>query len=75
MYNPEQTIYCLFFSRLSINEAEERKEENAKHKIIGQNSFENMVTLKIYFLFLLSSDSVYKVFAGAGDHWNYEYYG
>jgi hypothetical protein len=34
-----------------------------------------MITLKIFFLFLLSSDFVYKIFAGAGDYWNYEEYG
>ncbi len=34
-----------------------------------------MIALKIYFLFLLSSDSVHKIFAGTGDHWNYGDYG
>ncbi len=75
MCSPEQTIYYLLFSRLRINEAEKRKEENGKRKIIRHNSFENMIALKIYFLFLLSSDSVHKIFAGTGDHWNYEDYG
>ncbi len=33
------------------------------------------MTLKIYFLFVLSSNYIYEIFAGSGDHWNYEDYG
>jgi hypothetical protein len=75
MCSPQQIIYDFLSRQLCINEAEERKEENAKRKIIRQNSIINMVTLKIVFLFLLSSDFVHKIFAGVGDHWNYEDYG
>ncbi len=34
-----------------------------------------MMTLKIYFLLVLSSNYVYEIFSGSGDDWNYEDYG
>jgi hypothetical protein len=67
-------MYYLCTSRLRINEAEE-KTRRTQNKIIRQNSIEYIMTLKIFFLFVLSSDFVYKIFAGVGDHWNYEDYG
>ncbi len=33
------------------------------------------MTLKIYFLLVLSSNYVYEIFSGSGDDWNYEDYG
>jgi hypothetical protein len=65
----------LLTSRLHLNRAQERKEEGTTHEIIRQNSIKITMTFKMYFLLLLSSEFANELFAGVGDHWNYEDYG